>query len=48
MYKPDEKYSEFNVFGDDGRNHVMKSDKPMTCTEAMYHWKWALSVGGIR
>ena len=42
-----EKFTKFNVFGDDGINHIMKSEKPMTTEEALYHWKWALCVGGI-
>lgn len=43
----DKRYTQFNVFGDDGRNHVLKTEKPMTCDEVMYKYKWALSVGGI-
>lgn len=40
-------YTKFNVFGDDGRNHVIKTEKPMTTLEVLYKYEWALSVGGI-
>lgn len=43
----DIKYKKFNVFGNDGRNHVITEDKPMTSTEVLYKYKWALCVGGI-
>ena len=42
-----EKYTKFNVFGDDGRNHVITEDKPMTTLEVLHKYRWALSVGGI-
>jgi hypothetical protein len=42
-----EKYTKFNVFGDDGRNHVITTEKPMTTLEVQYKYSWALSVGGI-
>ena len=41
-------YTSFNVFGDDGRNHVLNTEKPMTCDEVMWKYKWALCVGGIK
>lgn len=40
-------YKKFNVFGDDGRNHVITTDKPMTTFEVQYKYHWALCVGGI-
>ena len=42
-----EKYIKFNVFGDDGCNHVITTEKPMTTLEVQYKYSWALSVGGI-
>lgn len=40
-------YKKFNVFGDDGRNHVITTEKPMTTLEVYYKYRQALSVGGI-
>ena len=41
-----EKFTSFNMFMDDGRNHVIHTNKPMTTLEAMYKYH-ALSIGGI-
>ena len=43
----DKKYTKFNVFGDDGENHVITTNKPMTCNEIICKYDWALAVGGI-
>lgn len=42
-----ELYTKFNVFGDDGENHILVTEKPMTTTEVYYKYRWALAVGGI-
>ena len=47
MKQPEKLYKDFNVFGDDGRNHVIHEKEPMTCTAVYYKYRWALSVGGI-
>ena len=39
--------TKFNVFGDDGQNHVITTDKPMTSLEVQNKYSWALCVGGI-
>lgn len=45
--EPDKKYTKFNVFGDDGENHVITTKEPMTCEQVQLRYKWALAVGGI-
>lgn len=44
-YAPPMKYKSFNVFTDDGRNIVVKSDVPLTLEEAQFKYH-ALAISG--
>ena len=45
VYVPEKRYTSFNIFTRDGENLVVSSRKPMTLTEAQYHFG-ALSISG--
>lgn len=45
VYVPEKQYTSFNIFTKGGENLVVTSKKPMTLTEAQYHFG-ALSISG--